>query len=181
MIKIIKAEKTDIEQLSALLAESFCHDPLYCHYIPYEEERQRILLQIFRKYLSDFWEELTVYTTPSRAAILCACPHTAKGEERVTLPTDVQKVYDRINSGLVEEFYQEYLLLDLLAVDPQMRGQGLAKALVNEFCREARQKEMVGVVEIYEPANVEFYKKAGFHLAHIQPVGETLSAYLLEC
>ena len=37
MMKIIKAEKTDIEQLSALLAESFCHDPLYCHYIPYEE------------------------------------------------------------------------------------------------------------------------------------------------
>ena len=181
MMKIIKAEKTDIEQLSALLAESFCHDPLYCHYIPYEEERQGILLQIFRKYLSDFWEDLTVYTTPSRAAILCACPHTAQGEERVTLPVDVQKVYDRISGGLVDEFYQEYLLLDLLAVAPQMRGQGLAKALVEEFRREVERRKTIGVVEIYEPANLEFYKKSGFHLAHVQPAGETLSAYLLEC
>ena len=180
MMKIIKAEKTDIEQLSALLAECFCRDPLYCHYIPYEEERQGILLQIFRKYLSDFWEELTVYTTPDRAGVLCACPHTAKGEERVTLPTDVQKVYDRINSGLVDQFYEEYLLLDLLAVAPQMRGKGLAKALVEEFFHKVKADQTVGVVEIYEPANLEFYEKLGFRLAHVRPVGETLSAYLLE-
>ena len=181
MMKIIKAEKTDIEQLSSLLAESFCHDPLYCHYVPYEEQRQGILMQIFRKYLSDYWEELAVYTTPDRAGILCICPHTAKGEERVTLPIDVQKVYDRISGGLVDEFYGEYLLLDLLAVAPQMRGKGLARALVEEFCREVQRRQAVGVVEIYEPANVGFYEKLGFRLAHVQPVGETLSAYLLEC
>ncbi len=181
MMKIIKAEKTDIEQLSSLLAESFCHDPLYCHYVPYEDQRQGILMQIFRKYLSDFWEELTVYTTPDRAGVLCLCPHTAKGEERVTLPIDVQKVYDRISGGLVDEFYGEYLLLDLLAVAPQMRGKGLARALVEEFCLEVQRRQAVGVVEIYEPANVGFYEKLGFRLAHVQPVGETLSAYLLEC
>ena len=181
MMKIIKAEKTDIEQLSSLLAESFCHDPLYCHYVPYEDQRQGILMQIFRKYLSDYLEELTVYTTPDRAGILCICPHTAKGEERVTLPIDVQKVYDRISGGLVDEFYGEYLLLDLLAVAPQMRGKGLARALVEEFCREVQRRQAVGVVEIYEPANVGFYEKLGFRLAHVQPVGETLSAYLLEC
>ena len=181
MMKIIKAEKTDIEQLSSLLAESFCHDPLYCHYVPYEDQRQGILMQIFRKYLSDFWEELTVYTTPDRAGVLCICPHTAKGEERVTLPIDVQKVYDRISGGLVDEFYEEYLLLDLLAVAPQMRGKGLARALVEEFCLEVQRRQAVGVVEIYEPANVGFYEKLGFRLAHVQPVGETLSAYLLEC
>lgn len=180
MMKIIKAEKTDIEQLSALLAEGFCSDPLYCHYIPYEEERQGILLQIFRKYLSDFWEDLSVYTTADRAAVLCACSHTAQGMDHITLPVDVQKVYDRISSGVIDQFYSEYLLLDLLAVAPQMRGKGLAKTLVEEFCREAKARQLPGVVEIYEPANVEFYKKLGFRLAHIQPVGEILSAYLLE-
>lgn len=180
MMKIIKAEKNDIEQLSALLAEGFTHDPLYCHYIPYEEERQGILMQIFRKYLSDFWEELTVYTTPERAGVLCICPHTAQGEEHVSLPLEVQKVYDRISDGVINQFYREYLLLDLLAIAPAMRGKGLARALVEEFRREVARRQQPGVVEIYEPANVGFYEKLGFHLAHVQPVGETLSAYLLE-
>ncbi len=179
-MKIIKASKTDIEDLSHLLAEGFIHDPLYCHYIPYEEQRQEMLVQIFRKYLSDLWEDLTVFTTPERAGVLCICPHTARGEERITLPTEVQKVYDRICAGTVDQFYKEYLILDLLAVRPAMRGKGLARALVEEFRREVARRQSPGVVEIYEPANVEFYEKLGFRLAHIQPVGETLSAYLLE-
>lgn len=180
MMKIIKASKTDIEELANLLAEGFMRDPLYCHFIPYEEERQGILLQIFRKILTDFWEDLTVFTTPEKAGVLCVCPHTAQGEERVTLPSEVQKVYDRICAGTVDQFYKEYILLDLLAVRPAMRGKGLARALAEEFRREASRRNLPGVVEIYEPANVEFYEKLGFHLTHVQPVGETLSAYLLE-
>ena len=123
MMKIIKASKTDIEALANLLAEGFTHDPLYCHYIPYEEERQGILVQIFRKILTDFWEELTVFTTPEKAGVLCICPHFAQGEERVFLPAEVQKVYERICAGTVDQFYQEYLILDLLAVRPEMRGK----------------------------------------------------------
>ena len=72
------------------------------------------------------------------------------------------------------------MLLDLLAVAPQMRGKGLAKALVEEFFHKVKADQTVGVVEIYEPANLEFYEKLGFRLAHVRPVGETLSAYLLE-
>ncbi|MBQ7034656.1 MAG: GNAT family N-acetyltransferase [Clostridia bacterium] len=180
MMRIIKAEKTDIEPLAAILAEGFTHDPLYCHYIPYEQERQGILLQIFRKYLTDFWEELTVYTTPERAGVLCICPSYAKGEERVILPTHVQKVYDRINEVVAPLFYEEYLVLDLLAVRADLRGKGLARALVEEFRREVARRRMVGIVEIYEPNHVAFYEKLGFHLAHLHPVGETLSAYLME-
>ena len=179
-MKIIKASKTDIEELSHLLAEGFMHDPLYCHFIPYEDQRQEMLVQIFRKYLSDYWEDLIVFTTPELAGVLCICPHSAKGEERVFLPSEVQKVYDRISGGIVDDFYQEYLLLDLLAVRPEMRGKGLARALIEEYRRETERRHLPGVVEIYEPSNVEFYEKAGFHLAHVQPVGETLSAYLLE-
>jgi GNAT superfamily N-acetyltransferase len=179
-MKIIKASKTDIEELSALLAEGFTADPLYCHYIPYEEKRQELLVQIFRKYLSDYWEDLSVFTTPEKAGVLCICAHTAQGRERVTLSPEAQKVYDRISGGLVDEFYKEYLLLDLLAVRPAMQGKGLARALVEEFRREAARRGLVGVVEIYAPENIAFYEKMGFHLAHIQPAGETLSAYLLE-
>lgn len=180
MMKIIKASKPDIEELAHLLAEGFASDPLYCHYIPYAEQREEMLVQIFRKYLSDYWEDLSVYTTPEKAGVLCICSHTAQGEERVTLPPEVQKVYDRISGGLVDQFYREYLLLDLLAVRPAMQGKGLARALVEEFRREIKRRRLIGVVEIYAPENVAFYEKMGFHLAHVQPAGETLSAYLLE-
>ena len=180
MIQIIRAEQQDIETLVTLFAKGFMGDPLYCHYIPYEQERQELLRQIFRKYLTDFWEELTVFTTLDRKAGLCICPWDAKGTERVILPAGTQKVYDRINQTAASQFYKNYLVLDLLAVDPELQGKGVGKALVQAFCNTVKITGQKGIVEIYEPANLGFYQKNGFRLAHIQPVGETLSAYLLE-
>ena len=164
MMKITKAEKTDIQELSCLLAEGFAADPLYCHYVPYEQTRVEVLRQIFFKYLSDFWEELLVLVTPQREGVLCICPHTAKGKEQVTLPPEVQKVYDQISGGLVDEFYPRYLLLDLLAVRPAMRGKGVAKALVAEFCRRTKAQGLPGVVEIYAPQGALSVNPEIFHM-----------------
>lgn len=180
MLEIIHAKQQDIEPLAALFAEGFVQDPLYCHFIPYEQDRPEILRQIFRKYLADYWGELTVLTTSDLAGALCICPDTAVGVERVALPTHIQKVFDQINRVVAPQFYNNYLTLDLLAVRPQMRGQGIARGLVESFCRRVKEGGKQGIVEIYEPANIEFYQKLGFRLTHIQPVGETLSAYLLE-
>ena len=74
MIEIRSAKKEEIEELAAIFAEGFMHDPLYCHYIPYEQERQGILFQLFRKYLTDCWEVLTVLVAPELAGAMCICP-----------------------------------------------------------------------------------------------------------
>lgn len=180
MNMIVRAEQSDIETLAALFAEGFMRDPLYCHYIPYEQDRLGILLQIFRKYLTDYWESLTVFVTTDRSAALCICPWDAEATERIVLPVAATKVYEQIDHSLAPQFYENYLILDLLAVRPEKRGQGLAKKLVQAFINTVKTTGRIGVVEIYEPGNLEFYQKLGFRLAHIQPVGETLSAYLLE-
>lgn len=181
MIELIRAKKEDIEALASLFAEGFIHDPLYCHHIPYEKEREGILKQIFYKYLLECWELLTVYTTPDLEGAMCIYPDsTEEVAERVTLPAPVQKVYDRISEVAAPLFYEHYLTLDLLAVRPQHRGKGIARALAERFRREAAAVGKTGVVEIYEPENIGFYEKTGFRLAHIHPVGEALSAYLLE-
>ncbi|MBQ8894490.1 MAG: GNAT family N-acetyltransferase [Clostridia bacterium] len=166
--------------MAAIFAEGFMHDPLYCHYIPYEQERQGILFQLFRKYLTDCWEVLTVLVAPELAGAMCICPGDGEGTERVALPAHVQKVYDQINQVAAPLFYEDYLVLDLLAVKPEHRGKGIARVLAEEFRSAARRAGKPGVVEIYEPENLGFYEKLGFRLAHIQPMGETLSAYLLE-
>ncbi len=180
MNQIIRAEKQDIETLTDLFAQSFMQDPLYCHYIPYEQERFGILVQIFRKYLTEFWNELTVFVTEDRTGALCICPGDATGTPQVELSLPAEKVYRQINEAVAPQFYQNYLVLDLLAVRPEKRGQGIAKALVRAFVNTVRLTGKTGVVEIYQPANLEFYQKLGFRLAHIHPVGGTLSAYLLE-
>lgn len=180
MIELMNAKKEDIEALVSLFAEGFMRDPLYCHYIPYEQERESILRQIFRKYLTDCWEVLTVLVTPELSAAMCICPGDGEGTDRVVLPAHVQKVYEQISQCVAPQFYQDYLVLDLLAVRPEHRGKGLARALAEKFRKVANAAGKPGVVEIYEPQNLGFYEKIGFRLAHIQPVGETLSAYLLE-
>ncbi|MBR6792788.1 MAG: GNAT family N-acetyltransferase [Clostridia bacterium] len=181
MIELIRARQQDIEPLAALFAEGFVHDPMYCHYIPYEQERQGIIFQLFRKYMTDYWDSLTVYTTADLAGGMCICPDDAKCKERVVLPAPIQKVFDRIDAVVAPQFYEHYLVLDLMAVAPQHRGKGLARAFTEQFRLEAERAGKQGIVEIYEPENIAFYEKMGFRLAHIQPVGETLSAYILEC
>lgn len=180
MNKIIKAKNENIEQLSTLFAKGFTKDPLFCHYIPYEEEREGILFQIFRKYLTDCWDILTVFQTEDGLAALCIYPPKGEPCERMILPASLQGVYERISQVVAPQFYEDYLTLDLLAVEESARGKGYARALVDAFIAEARTAGKKGVVEIYNPHHVSFYEKLGFKLAHIQPIGDTLSAYLLE-
>ncbi|MBQ7095394.1 MAG: GNAT family N-acetyltransferase [Clostridia bacterium] len=180
MNKIIKAKNENIEKLAALFAKGFMKDPLFCHYIPYEEEREGILNQIFRKYLYDCWDILTVYQTEDGNAALCIYPPQGEPTERMMLPASLQGVYERISQAVAPQFYKDYLTLDLIAVNENARGRGYARALIEAFIKDAKEAGKKGVVEIYNPHNVAFYEKMGFKLAHIQPLGDTLSAYLLE-
>ena len=180
MNKIINAKKENIEELAALFARGFTKDPLCCHYIPYEEEREGILFQIFRKYLTDCWDFLTVLQSEDGGAALCIYPPVGDPIDRMMLPPSIQKVYEQICQSAAPLFYEDFYTLDLLAVAPESRGRGYARALVEAFIAEAQSADKKGVVEIYNPHNVGFYEKLGFRLAHIHPIGDTLSAYLLE-
>ena len=180
MNKIVNAKKENIEQLSALFARGFTKDPLFCHYIPYEEEREEILFQIFRKYLTDCWDILTVLQVEDASAALCIYPPEGEPCERMVLSASLQKVYEKIGQTVAPQFYEDYLTLDLLAVEEGARGKGYARALVESFIEETKRLGKKGVVEIYNPHHVAFYENLGFRLAHIQPIGDTLSAYLLE-
>lgn len=180
MNNIIKAEKSDIEPLCGLLADAFVRDPLYCCYLPKESTRRDGIFQLFYKYFVECWASITLLTTPERSAVLCICPSDAEERPQITLPDALQEVYEQINQSVAPRFYEDYLVLDLLAVRPDQRGRGLARAMVEEFRRAVMESGRRGIVEIYEPENLEFYQKLGFRVAHIQPVGETLTAYLLE-
>ncbi len=180
MNNIIRAEKTDIGPLCALLADAFMRDPLYCHYLPDESARAVTLFQIFRKYFIECWESITLLTTPERDAVLCICPSDAKEQPQITLSAEMQAVYEQINQTAAPRFYDDYLVLDLLAVSPDRRGKGLARALVESFRRAVMESGRRGIVEIYEPNHLAFYQKLGFRIAHIQPVGAALTAYILE-
>ena len=179
-MNIIKAEKTDIEPLCALLADAFMQDPLYCRLLPNEATRRAGIFQLFRKYFFECWESITLLTTQDRSAVLCICPSDAVETPCVTLPDGLQAIYDQIGQTVADRLYQDYLVLDLLAVRADRRGQGLARAMVEEFRRAVMESGRRGIVEIYEPENLNFYQKMGFRVTHIQPVGESLTAYILE-
>ena len=180
MKKIIDAKKENINQLAALFAKGFIKDPLFCHYIPYEEEREGILYQIFLKYLTDCWDFLHVIQSEDGGAALCIYPPEGDPVDRIILSPSVQKVYEQICQSAAPLFYEDFYTLDLLSVAKEQRGKGYARALVEAFIAECKKAGKKGVVEIYNPHNVDFYEKLGFKLAHIHPIGETLSAYLLE-
>ena len=96
------------------------------------------------------------------------------------LPFSLEKVYAQINNVVAPQFYDDFLTLDLLAVKPEKQGKGIGRTLVYVFLKIVGEAKKKGIIEIYNPDHLDFYQKLGFKLAHIQPIGETLSAYLLE-
>ena len=83
-----------------------------------------------------------------------------------------------------EVFHADWAVLRMMAVDPAHRGQGIARALVDECARLARRDRARALALYTSPAMktaVELYRRAGFqHQRSIAPVlGMAAELYLL--
>jgi GNAT superfamily N-acetyltransferase len=59
-----------------------------------------------------------------------------------------------------------------VAVDAHLRGQGIGRALMAEYCARLDRMNAVGYLETDKPGNVAFYEKFGFEtVAEAQVVG----------
>ena len=58
-------KKEDLPKMEELLTQCFARDPLYCKLIPDEEIRKRLLPELFKCDLSEFFETCQIYSGQS--------------------------------------------------------------------------------------------------------------------
>ena len=187
--RLYRVQKEDLPELEKLLTACFREDPLYQKLIPDDEIRERLMPDLFKCDLTEFYETCEIYADSKELNSLLVVSDEAEPynlfkyyftEIEAVLRTEgyllkedaSMKTFwnfvlgrDYLNSNWTDQLHQDNRLhVIYLAVRPSMQHHGLAALLMNEVLHYADKHQMMVSLETHNPNNVEFYQHLGFKL-----------------
>ena len=187
--RLYRIQKEDLPELEKLLTACFREDPLYQKLIPNDEIRERLMPELFKCDLTEFYETCEIYADSKELNSLLVVSDEAEPynlfkyyftEIEAVLRTEgyllkedaSMKTFwnfvlgrDYLNSNWTDQLHQDNRLhVIYLAVRPSMQHHGLAALLMNEVLHYADKHQMMVSLETHNPNNVEFYQHLGFKL-----------------
>ena len=159
--RLYRVQREDLPELEKLLTECFRDDPLYQKLIPNDEIRKRLMPELFKCDLTEFYETCEIYadTKDLNEGYLLKEDASMKTFWNFVLGRDY------LNSNWTDQLHQDNRLhVIYLAVRPSMQHHGLAACLMEEVIRYADEHHMMVSLETHNPKNVEFYQHLGFKL-----------------
>ena len=187
--RLYRVQKEDLPELEKLLTACFREDPLYQKLIPDDEIRERLIPELFKCDLTEFYETCEIYADSKELNSLLVVSDEAEPynlfkyyftEIEAVLRTEgyllkedaSMKTFwnfvlgrDYLNSNWTDQLHQDNRLhVIYLAVRPSMQHHGLAALLMNEVLHYADKHQMMVSLETHNPNNVEFYQHLGFKL-----------------
>lgn len=188
-LELYKLEKEDIKDASALIAECFMNDPLYCHLIPQKDLREKFLPEFFGYYLEMIFDYSTSYsdskemngiiTVFSSNSKFSRLPYlfsnlkyfikTAKlfikEDNTLQLLRNFIGLREFLNSNWGEKIERDNILhIDLFAVKPDKRGTGIGRILMNGILNYADNNHFITLLETHNYINVKMYRHFGFKI-----------------
>lgn len=202
--KLYRVQKTDLPRLEELLCSCFAHDPLYETLIPDEDVRKRLMPQLFRCDMDEFYETCEIFSDSSDLNSVLVVSDEAEpynlfrfyfSEAKAVLMTDTcliredpslktfynfLKGEDYLNSRWTEKLHEDKRLhIIYLAVEPRMQHHNIAAELMNETIGYAQQKGMLISLETHNAKNLDFYRHFGFQVYEVVEKGFPLKQYCL--
>ena len=187
--RLYQVQKEDLPKLENLLTQCFREDPLYHSLIPNKDVRERLMPELFKCDLTEFYETCEIYADSKVLNSLLVVSDEAEPynlfkyyftEIEAVLRTEgyllkedaSMKTFwnfvlgrDYLNSNWTDQLHQDNRLhVIYLAVRPSMQHHGLAALLMNEVLHYADKHQMMVSLETHNPNNVEFYQHLGFKL-----------------
>ena len=184
---LYRVQKEDLPKMEELLTQCFARDPLYCKLIPDEETRKRLLPELFKCDLSEFFELCQIYSdSPELNSIIVVSDESEPydpfryylTEALAALKTDEYLIRedpslktfwnfvrgkDYLNSRWTAQLHQEERLhIIYLAVRQGMQHHGLSALLLNEVIAYAESRRLMISLETHNPKNVPLYEHFGF-------------------
>lgn len=202
LYRVTKEE--ELERVKELLTVCFAEDPLYCHLIPDEDTRKRLLPELFSCDLTEFYETCQIYADSSEINGILIVSDEAEPynlfkyyltETQAALWTDgylikedpTLKTFwnfimgrDYLNSRWTDQLHQNNRLhIIYLAVNPEMQHHGIAAQMMEEVIDYADQNHMMISLETHNEKNVAMYEHFGFKLFGIVKKHFELKQYCL--
>ena len=184
--RLYQVQKEDLPKLEDLLTQCFKEDPLYHSLIPNKEVRERLMPELFKCDLTEFYECCDIYEHLFKAyfteiaAALKTDGYLLKEDASMHTFWNFILGRDYLNSAWTDQLHQKHRLhVIYLAVRPNMQHHGLADVLMNEVIRYADEHRMMVSLETHNPVNVEFYQRFDFKVFGIVQKHFNLKQYCL--
>lgn len=202
--QLYRVKKTDFVVLERLLTACFENDPLYTLLIPDEEVRKKLLPELFKCDLDEFFSTCKVYadseemngilivsdTTESfhifrylissYYAIFKTDCYLVKEDPSLKLLWHFLRGKDYLNSKWTEHIKQkERLHVIYLAVHPSKQHCGISKALLKKVLDYADRHRLLVSLETHNEKNVTFYQHFGFEIFEIVEKSIGLKQYCM--
>ncbi len=183
--EVRRASEDDAPAILELLERAFVDDP-FVNWLARSRPRairSYLTLMLCGIALPKGVVHVAVVDSRIASAALWAPPHSfalTMGESLRMLPRMVAMIgplrFTRV-AALLEEVErargpEPRWLLTLLGTTPEMRGLGLASAVMAPVLARCDAKKQPAVCETSAPANLPFYRKQGFEIGAERPLGE---------
>ena len=177
---LFRLSKSDIEPAVDLLTRAFWDDPLCVQFFP-NEERKKLLSIFFEFRLKLPFQDGEVYATSSRLEGLAVWQHssTVEGTLWKHLRAGGLGFYRKMGRTLINQMMKmdqftsqrrkkyavtPYMHLSLVAVSPELQGQGHTSKLIRPMLERLDRLELPCYLEAQLEDNVSIYEHYGFEV-----------------
>lgn len=190
--RLYRVKPEDEEKLSQLLTECFSYDPLYLQLIPQNDTRKKLLPELMRCDLDEFFKDCEIYAdspdlngiivvsdasnpcSPLKHFLASAQALVRTGAYLISEDPSLKTLWnfikgkDYLNSVWTDELgTNRRMHIVYFAVRPSMQGKGIASKMMKEVLHYADQHQLVTSLETHNPKNVQMYEHYGFELFEV--------------
>lgn len=187
--RLYRVKKKDLPQIEELLTECFQEDPLYHTLIPDDDIREKLLPELFRSDLIEYFQECDIFAESEElnSIIIVSDESEVYNELRyylnefiATIRTDSYLIKedlslktlhnfiigkDYLNSKWTEELHDDHRIhIIYIAVRPSKQHHGLSSKLINEVIDYADREGLMISLETHNEKNLSFYQHYGFEV-----------------
>lgn len=190
MAEVIKAEASDLDPFSELIAEAFHDVPPSTWPISDDNARRRIFPSYFRIHLEHGLTHGLVYTTPDWAGVALWMP---AGPDLPTLPDRYDERLVSVTAPWTGRFVAFDVALEakhpvgkvhhrlaLLGVRPDRQGRGIGTALLQTHHRHLDTDGIPAYLEASSRANRKLYLRHGYEISD-QPFSYPMGRASSQC
>ncbi len=170
-----RLSESEYPRAARVFAEGFVSDPAFSFVLQGFAQPVAVLETYFLNYIQKC-KELLLYKCENGEGYLCIYRFDTEFAD-FEVPAPLERLGE---FACLEKHYQSgFAVLDILAVDPQYRGCGLAGKMVNFFVDYCRLEKLIPLVEVFSDQYLNMYLSRGFKVAY-QREHKGVTTYILE-
>lgn len=186
---LYRVQREDLEKVRNLLRACFMEDPLFTSLVQDRTSREYLSAELLECDLTEFFETCEIYAKSSEIESIlvvseeagyCRAMHNLLVELRAQLRTGGEVTRkdlsldvfwnfvqgrDYLNARWTDQLHQTRRMHILyLAVNPDRKGQGIAKQLLQEVTEYAQEQGIMLTLETYQTSDVRACEQCGFKI-----------------